>query len=64
MFNYKFLSAFIKKKGYNLDSLAKEIGIKTSTLSAILNGEKKCSAENYGKLCILLQVPFETFIKK
>jgi transcriptional regulator with XRE-family HTH domain len=62
MFKYYDLKKYLEQNGYKQKFVAEKVGIKASTLSDILNGKRKCRIETYVNICMLLKVPFSTFI--
>ena len=42
--------------------IANALGIAESTLSMMLNGQRKCGLDTYVRLCSLLEVPMNEFI--
>lgn len=62
MFQYWRLKQFIEERGLIQKFVAQKTGIEEVALSNILNGRQKCSLENYVKLCIFFNVPFDSFI--
>ena len=62
LFDYDALRKYFDDNGLKQNFIAQKIGITESALSAILNGKRKCSLEEYIKICQILAVPFVTFV--
>ena len=62
MFDYDALRKYFDDNGLKQNFIAQKIGIIESVLSAILNGKRKCSRDEYIKICQILAVPFVTFV--
>ena len=55
---------FIKENGIKQTFLASRLGVSTSTLNAMLNGNRNITAEEYFKICEILNVSVEAFREK
>lgn len=62
MFDYDALRKYFDDNGLKQNFIAQKIGITESALSAILNGKRKCTLDEYIKLCQTLAVPFTAFV--
>ena len=62
LFNYIDLKNFLDDKGLKQKCVAQKTGIQETVLSAILSGKRKCTLDEYIKICLVLDVPFTTFI--
>lgn len=51
----------MEERGIKQSFLKKQLGMKTSTVNALLNGNRGISAEEYFKICDALKVPLEYF---
>lgn len=62
------LGAEIKKcidaAGLKYTTVSQRIGLSPSAFSAMINGRRKITAEEYFKLCEVLDVPLEHFAQK
>lgn len=63
MFDYKTLKQYLERRGYKQKFVAEQTGINETLLSGILNGRRKCSLDVYVKLCKVLNVPFQSFLR-
>ena len=61
MFDYIALKQYLDDKGLKQKFIAEKTGISETALSAILAGKRKCSLDEYIKLCQFLAVPFMSF---
>lgn len=52
---------FMEERGIKQSFLNKQLNMKSSTVNALLNGNRKISAEEYFKICDALNVPLEYF---
>jgi transcriptional regulator with XRE-family HTH domain len=52
---------FLEERGIKQSFLKKHLGISTSTVNAMLNGNRGISAEEYFKICTALKVPLDYF---
>lgn len=52
---------YIVSSGLKLGSIAEKTGIPMNTFSAMMNGKRKITAEEYFAICVALNVPLETF---
>lgn len=58
------IKLFMKGKKIKQKFLAEKLQVSNSTLNAMLNGNRKITAEEYFKICEFLNVRLETFIIK
>lgn len=63
MFGAK-IKEYISQKGLKLGAVAERAGIPLNTFSAMVNGKRRITVEEYVSICSALGVPFETFIPK
>lgn len=54
---------FLDENGIKYGYVAESIGVSISTFSAMLNGNRKITAEEYFLICEVLKVNTEYFIK-
>ena len=52
---------YILKSGMKLGAVADKTGIPMNTFSAMMNGKRKITAEEYFSICVALNVPLDTF---
>lgn len=52
---------YIIEKGLKLGAVADKVGIPMNTFSAMMNGKRKITAEEYFAICMALDVPLEKF---
>lgn len=52
---------YIIDSGMKLGAVADKTGIPMNTFSAMMNGKRKITAEEYFAICVALNVPLETF---
>ncbi|WFD09969.1 helix-turn-helix domain-containing protein [Tepidibacter hydrothermalis] len=55
------IKAFMKERGIKQSFLKEKLGMTASTCSALLNGNRGISAEEYFKICDSLKVPLNYF---
>lgn len=55
------IKKFMEERGIKQSFLKKQLGMKASTVNALLNGNRGISAEEYFKICDALKVPLEYF---
>lgn len=55
---------YITSSGLKFVVIAEKSNIPTNTFSAMMNGKRKITAENYFSICQALGVPLETFAPK
>ena len=55
------IRGFMDNEGIKQNSISKKTGIPENTLSNMLNGKRKITAEEYCKICDALGVPLEKF---
>lgn len=54
----------MEERGIKQSFLKEPLGMTASTLNSLLNGNRKLSAEEYFKICDVLDVPLEYFRKE
>ena len=52
---------YIIEQGLKLGAVAEKVGIPMNTFSAMMNGKRKITAEEYFAICMALDVPLEKF---
>ena len=57
------IKTYILASGLKIVAIADKSDIPANTLSAILNGKRKITAEEYFSICEALNVPLEKFAK-
>lgn len=62
MFDIDGLRAYIAESGIKQKAIAEKSGIKESAFSLIMNKKRKCSADEYARICAALGLPAESFI--
>ena len=55
------INAYISENGLKFDAIADRAGIQMNTFSAMMNGKRKITAEDYFAICKALDVPLEQF---
>ena len=60
----KVISEYMEERKLNVAQVADLCGWKEKRLSAILSGYQKLNAADYGVLCEVLQVPYDSFYKR
>ncbi len=55
------IKKYIKENGFKMSYVAKSIGVSTQTFSAMLNSNRKITAEEYFMICKTLGVSLEKF---
>lgn len=60
----KKIKNYMEERGIKQSFLKEPLGMTASTLNALLNGNRKLSAEEYFKICDALGVPLEYFRKE
>lgn len=55
------IKAYILESGMKLCSVADKVNIPMNTFSAMMNGKRKITAEEYFAICKALNVPIEMF---
>ena len=60
----KRIKSYMEERGIKQSFLKEPLGMTASTLNALLNGNRKLSAEEYFKICDALDVPLEYFRKE
>jgi plasmid maintenance system antidote protein VapI len=56
------ISEHIKRKGIKQRALAECIDVSPHTISEILAGRRKLTAEEYADICRFLEVPYDRFM--
>lgn len=62
MFNFKKMKNFFEEQGVKQKFIAQKTGITETTLSLIMQGKRKCTIEEYVKICKFAGCSFDTFI--
>lgn len=57
------IKEYILAAGLKFGAVAKKAGIPENVFSAIINGKRKITAEEYFSICDALGVPIDTFRK-
>lgn len=60
----KRIKSYMEERGIKQSFLKEPLGMTASTLNSLLNGNRKLSAEEYFKICDVLDVPLEYFRKE
>lgn len=55
------IKKFMEERGIKQSFLKEQLGMKASTVNALLNGNRKISAEEYFKICNAFKVPLDYF---
>lgn len=55
------IRAYIWESGMKLGTVAEKAEIPMNTFSAMMNGKRKITAEEYFRICKILGVPLEKF---
>lgn len=63
MFNKEKLKSFISTHGIKQKFISEKTGIEEGKLSKILNGKRKCTADEFIRICSALNVKPEIFIE-
>lgn len=58
---YERIRDFIEKSGLKFGVVAERVGIPMNTFSAMMNGKRKITAEEYFSICEALGVPLDKF---
>ena len=58
---YEKIKAYIEESGLKFGAIAERIGMPMNTFSAMMNGKRKITAEEYFAICKALDVPLEKF---
>lgn len=58
------IKQYIYEHGLELGSIAEKIGISVNTFSAMMNGKRKITAEEYMQICNALNVSLDFFAEK
>ncbi len=53
---------YIQEEGLKYKAIADRIGVPLNSFSAMLNGKRRITADEYVKICKALNVPLETFV--
>lgn len=62
MFEFRKMKNFFEEHGIKQKYIARKTGITERTLSLIMNGKRKCTLEEYVKLCRLAGCDFTYFM--
>lgn len=62
MFNFKKMKSFFEEQGVKQKFIAQKTGIAEAALSLIMQGKRKCTIEEYVKICKFAGCSFDTFI--
>ena len=62
MFNFKKMKSFFEEQGVKQKFVAQKTGIAEATLSLIMQGKRKCTIEEYVKICKFAGCSFDAFI--
>ena len=54
----------IHNSGIKLSTIAKKADIPVNTFSAMMNGHRRITAEEYFAICDALDVPLDKFVKR
>lgn len=55
------INEYLQSKGITQSSVAERTGITTNALNLALNGKRKLTADEYIKICDVLEVPYGYF---
>ncbi len=55
------IAKYIKENGINKEDLSKKTGLTKRCISMSLKGNRKLAIDEYEKICIALNVPYEYF---
>lgn len=55
------IKLYIEESGLKFGAIAERVGIPMNTFSAMMNGKRKITAEEYFAICRALGVPLEKF---
>lgn len=58
----KRIKSYISETGLKFNSVSEKIGVPMNTFSAMMNGKRKITAEEYFSICKALGVPVEKFV--
>ena len=56
------IKQYVDKKGIKHGTIARELGISNSSMSALLHGNRVLKAEEYVAICGFLGVPLGSFV--
>lgn len=56
------ISAYIERMGISQASICKKTGIRPDTMSAMLNGKRKMTADEFEKICFAIEKSPNDFI--
>ena len=56
------IKRYILKAGLKIGSVASSLGIPFNTFSSMLNGNRSIKAEEYFKICSVLNLPLDYFV--
>ena len=63
MFHIEKLRRYIAESGIKQKAIARKAGMSESAFSLIMTGKRKCTAEEYAKICAALGVGAEMFME-
>lgn len=55
------IKKYIEESGFKLTAIAEKVNIPMNTFSAMMNGKRKITAEEYFAICRALNVPLDQF---
>lgn len=58
------IKEYINRMGLKLGAVAERAGIPLNTFSAMMNGKRKITAEEYFSICNALNVPLDEFYQR
>ncbi len=62
MFDIEGLKKYIAESGIKQKVIARKAGMHESAFSMIMTGKRKCSVDEYAKICAALGLPAQSFI--
>jgi transcriptional regulator with XRE-family HTH domain len=57
------IALYLDEHGIKQRAVAEYIGVSPSTMTSIISGKRRLSAEEYIGICDFLQVPYSTFVQ-
>ncbi len=57
------LAQYVADKGIKQKAIANAIGMTPQAMSETLAGRRTLTADEYGDICVFLEVPYERFFK-
>lgn len=57
------ISSYMKQNGIKQSFICEKTGLTKHSVSYALNGKRKLSIDEYEKICIALNVPYDLFFK-